>query len=864
MKTNKILVLLIISILILQPLITSVQAINRYAEIEYGDKNYITITRDRNETSKERCVFRYDIDLKTEELIDCSGVTSPTATANHAPTPSYEQNFIRGSLSIVNHHTLNPTDFSTARFNPTDCTAPCNVQISDIILGSTVNSQLRYNPISDTYTWGGTRSHPDSSSDYQRHIYTSTGRHILTTDNLANNLNARTLYNTRTGLTTYLGISDSTAAKRIFNTQYEDLRVTENYTLTNLPGTQSSAPIALFAIDEYTTALLPVHYYHASRDDYNYNQYQLTSTGYNLLRTVNIGADYRIRGMNVLHNNNNRLIITGHYVDGADYFGFYKVYGTGLLITESMFSANSTIRNPTQLADGTIMWILDIPDSNRSFIEFRDPVTFGLKSSSEYPRLEYEDIEVYGASARRFNDKGFNPSLRHDLTIRNDYSSQNLGSNRISYFDAVPKDVYHFLYDGTKNANWSYTDIDLTNRRVAVTISDAGNIDNLPISMLVTDGRSDTNELYGYNVLEDMQFVESVNTGLQGGAGKDATHYNFSNILSSNRFYILDVNITNTRTSTNNISQVGFILGDSAFTDFSTSANSIQTIIERQYAGAGSILGNHAGLKVDERFDLQLLGYSSTGANDLNYLNIKVYVDTFNNMYSHKLTSYYDTEPPKINGFTHWKSFGSQTLRGFSLITDVNTEGQVIIDVYRRNSIPSMTARIADSTFSNAKVLPIQILREGTNTIEIAYTPSGTGQHANNVVWEYDVTMINGAILGIPSTILPQPSDPDSGVGQGSPLFGGLLPDFMSTTQQSAMFYAFAIIILVMIITFLIGHGAGYPLIGGIGSMAFMFMLIFYFSLVGWLPLWIPVLGFIIASLLGAGMVRRALVGGSE
>ena len=65
------------------------------------------------------------------------------------------------------------------------------------------------------------------------------------------------------------------------------------------------------------------------------------------------------------------------------------------------------------------------------------------------------------------------------------------------------------------------------------------------------------------------------------------------------------------------------------------------------------------------------------------------------------------------------------------------------------------------------------------------------------------------------------------------------------------------------LIVFLIGAGSGYSMIGGIGAGAFGIMLFIYFALVGWLPAWIPVIGFVIAGLIGAGMIRNALVGGN-
>jgi hypothetical protein len=589
-------------------------------------------------------------------------------------------------------------------------------------------------------------------------------------------------------------------------------------------------------------------------------------------RTINLGAGHTIQGLEILKNN--RVLVVGKYVDSPDTFGFHSIYdNSGNLITNSLWAANSTIKNPVQVDDTTIAWILHTLDNDRHYLEFRDTTTFGLKSG--YPReyFTHNDVEqwITGISNKVNYDDGHNPSAYRPAEFGIVCSTNPCTdkSNTISNIDIVPKDAYLYMYNGTKPANWEYTDIDFTNRKIAVTITDAGNIDNLPITFLASDGRKDTTESYGYIIREDLTFLQNLNTGLMGGSSPDNTTLNLTNIIANDRLYVFDINMSIARTADNIVSNAYFYIDDVA-EPYEIGIADINIFpsysLTREYKdrNATHLLGNNIYLTRQKDRPALLIGYDADNNKELDFVNLRLYMDTKNDMNSIRMQYKYSGESFKDAGYVYYLTQDATKAHKYiHFFTGADTEAQIVVDVYRMNTIPTMTPQNRDVSFSNAYALPVQILREGKNTIEVSYSPSGTGQHANNVVWEYDVTMINGAILGIPSTILPQPPSSDDGVEQGSSLFGGLLPDFMPTTQQSATIYGFAIILLVMLIVFLIGHGSGYAMMGGIGAMGFGIMLLLFFSIIGWIPAWIPVVSFVIAGLIGASIIKNSFSSGA-
>jgi hypothetical protein len=434
-------------------------------------------------------------------------------------------------------------------------------------------------------------------------------------------------------------------------------------------------------------------------------------------------------------------------------------------------------------------------------------------------------------------------------------------------FDAVPKDAFMYLYNGTILPGLEYDELDLTNRFIEVTYSVDNNIDYYPLSFLVDDARFSTTDTYGYIMLSDMTPVGSYNTGLLSPGRED---YNLTTNIIPSRYYLIDANITLDKTSTNKISSVGIGFNNFRYYDLirvhEPNETSFVNIMERKVM-LGYRYNNDAYLNTPS-----LISYPGFQNRELEYVNMRILVDMHNHRISTNMRAKWEILGWDDAGWTSWQTLestvgGNYIPRGDSITSffvDVygDSTAQVMYDIYRQPNVPSITSRPADNTFSNAKRLDTPILREGENKLLLIYNNKNVAENSNIIEWTYNVNMIGGEILGIPPTILPQPNgDTGALLPDDYQIFSGIIPNFMGTPQNTTMFIALILMVLVLIIGAIIGASAGMLVVGFFVGLGFVFMLAIYFALIGWLPAWIPIIAFVMTSLIGANSIRNAFTG---
>jgi len=833
---KKTITILLLLTLILAPLNTlNVEGINRYTELSYEPQHYVFIHRSMNTTHPwNMCLDR--LNLNTGEIIEIECTTGSSSNPKYSTSTFYQDRNFIGYTNQFNHNTLNPTSLGTF-INP-----------SHYMDGRGYNPTLSntYNPISRVYHIGG-RTGSQSITD--RQIF-----HQMITNQVLFNINQTGVNRVNHAYSDVLGTTLQYGAGMSAPSKYYDILYNS---MTGTPPPiyreirtdyDTSTAIEKYAVGGTT----PRYAYYSAGITTNLNliyQHDLLA-GLNLSRTITLNTDHRISSLAILHNSGHRLLVTGHqWVDGNKTAYFLIYDRLGQIINGLSWFQNTTLTYGTELSDGTIALIHQDIDTDRYTIQFRHPYTL----NHVYSQVSYDDgIKIHGLTDRRFNDYGYRSDLLSPL-----YSMESR-SNKLSDIDVVPEDVYKFLYDGTIQEGYEYNIIDLTNKKVSVTITGLGDVDNLPLNFLVSNGRHDTTGIWGYHTLTDMTYHSSYNTGLIGGATGDTLYTNFSSVLQNNRLYVLDQNITLSRLS----GSLGYATLGLYENQNEGMSGSIAVIgSHRTTQSDDALIGNYTTFRTNSLLKAELMSNSPTlNEDDFLYYNIKTYLDTGHKRYSHKVTAYYDNQAPIELGFTYWKTYTANTLRGFELSVWDNHETQVIMDVYSTGTLPSMIGRSASSDFDGARILPTQILREGNNQIYVSYSPTSSVNYADNILWEYEVIMIDGSILGVPSTILPQPP-PGSQVPSDYQIFSGIIPNFMGTPQNTTMFIALVLMVLVLIIGAIIGAGSGMIVLGFFVGLGFVFMLAIYFALIGWLPAWIPVIAFVMTALIGANSIRNAFTG---
>ena len=848
MKNTKILVLLIISIILIQPFTPSVEGITRYNRITENNPLYIFTTEATNSSTTHHALYRLELNPDTYAIINKQQVngsitttSKETLTAGGGKLPYFYDDKIITGTKEYNAYTLLETPFSTTMFKPV---GQWNSHRTNSYGG------LVYNPYNRLYLIGGSWISGFNVASETRIFDKLTGNDhhtelgVVTQSNLNNYfvyMPIGAFYRRTSGtsgdhsLYTISGHRIAPAPNNLANNivSIEQRRSGSNDPAYIYSGGGSS--ITQFFMREDLASvrtIIPIidnvlhHTPVSSRQNYLY------MAGYS---TIVANTTYNVASIEV----RDRI---------------------GQLITgQNSVTPDTRYEFITELETGDIALIHRNMNTSRYRVEIRNPITLNLITS-----IDYDETPIYNIVSRLHNDFGIHPPQFVYTNL-----PETPRSNALGGFDSVPKDVYLYLYNTTLKEGLEYNEIDLTNRIVEVTYNVDNDIDFFPLSFLVDDARRDTNEAYGYLTLSDMTNIGSYNTGLLS-PGKET--YNLTNNIIPSRYYFLDVNISIERTGTNNYSATRILFNDYQYYDIirryvQDSGSTFPDIMRR------SVMLGYTGFNDSYLYTPALVSYPGYTTNELDFVNLNIIIDKHNNRIAYKMDVYWNGLSVDNAGWTSFQSLNnalvgtgissSESITSFSVEVDTDTQSQVVMDVYRTTNSPIVSPREADNIFSNAKKLDTPILREGNNKILVMYSNTATPQHMNFDVWNYKVNMIGGDILGISPTILPQPPSAGEDLEQGTPLFGGLLPDFMPTTQQSAMVYAMGIILLVMIIVFLIGAGSGYAMAGGIGSLFFGIMLLLFFALFGWIPAWIPVIAFVIAGLLGANMIRNSLAGGN-
>lgn len=828
------LTLLILALFLINPYAQTVDAVSRYTRITGENPFYIITGESTNTSNTHFNYYRTQLDPTTYEIIDKTKILSTdTAYTNSQPsTPHYYKNRLLFGNGLYDINTLTETPESIASWTHT-----FNSDLHDggFLTFGDLKHAMYYNPISKIYITHSTRTGYSVTSYYYDHhineIYSLGASHIsypqIRPFPFINGILHRT--------------STSSSAGQLFSPSGV-LASTTPYT----PSVQSRG----YSIEQLHTSTSPIYYYVGSTDTAILQKVMNNES--TSVRTINTALT-RIYSHTPVSSRSNYLYIVGYFTV-VDPEGDYNVASievrdrSGNLVTGSNSGIPDTqYTNIIELETGDIGLIRHNTNISRYYLEIRDPLTLNLKKS-----IAYEETKLYTITSKLTDRYGIDPT-QFNMLNSGVYSKENGG------FDAVPKDAYIFSNNGSLPLGTTINNIDHTNRIYEITLELDANIDYYPLNYLVDDNdfKTDSNEKYGYFILTDMSLLQTINTGTITSTDT----YELTTYLSNSRFYIIDANITLTNTS-----EI-----DTSTSTLELNQEPLFLLFNRHITPANSLLDSYIGISYNPILtnDLaletpHLMAYPQIVNSAHDYTNIKILIDKYNNRYSTNSITYFNDGSSFDSGHTTWASLltGTESIQNITLGVGTSTGVDADINVYRSNNLPILNTRNTDTTITTTKNMMVPILRSGTNKVNIIYSDYSTTQHANFEEWTIIINTIGGDILGIGPSGETTETTPDQ-VPQGTLILGGLLPDFMPTTQQSVMFYALAITLFSMVIIFLMGAGTGYAPIGFISAIAFGFMFLTYFSIVGWLPAWIPVLGFVIAGLIGASMIRNAFVGGN-
>lgn len=840
--TNKILTLLIITLIFILP-IAEVQGVTRYTRIANDDSFYIITGESTNSSNTHYNFYRLELDANTYDVISKEKFNKPdislSAVRTRTSTPYYYSNRVVMNDGIYDINSLTELSGSVATFEE------IAHDLEHIYL-TTQNPKLSnyYDTLKHTYI---AQSIFDPSSLNNQHITIHNNYY----DNILNNgIDASNSFRIR-----FYPLSNGGLIHRTSTT-------TASYyypsgTLAFISSADISQGFRLYAPELAPSGGNDAIYYYTNPNSAGSNVFvqKAQQNNTDAIRTITSSMSY-IKSLTPVSSRSNYVYAVGYTtITGTPDYNVATMevwdrlgnqisgFNSGTESTEYTFIA--------ELETGDLAVIEHNTNLSKYKLLIYNPITLTIKQT-----INYDTTRILSVASKINNRKGID-TLQYNQMNSGVYSRPNGG------FDAVPKIAYTYLNNGTQPSGVEITNVDLTNRILEMNLELDNNIDYYPLTFLVDDGdiMTTSNEKYGYYTLTDMALINSIDTGLISSGDE----YNFTTFLSNDRFYIIDMNTTLLNTSAS----------DYVTALFTINAKPLMGLVNRFSTPANSILTEYFGLYtpypvapfVDELLieTPHLIAYPQITGSSHDYTNLKILVDKYNNRYSINKKTYFEDGSSMQSGYTTWASLptGTDSIENIGIALSSNATIDTTIDVYRTTNLPPLTTRSADTTYTTSKSMLVPILSSGTNKVMVAYSDSSTTEHANFEEWTITINTIGGDILGIgPSGEITETPGTTT-ITDGTPIFGGLLPDFMSTTQNSVMFYSFMIILIAMIIVFLIGQGSGYPLIGGIGAGAFGIMLFIYFALIGWLPAWLPVIGFVIAGLIGAGMVRNAFVGGN-
>lgn len=832
---KQIITLLILTILLISPYAQSVDAITRYTRIANPDAFYIITGESTNSSNTHYNYYRIELNPTTHELINKTKFNRADTHYNNRriSTPYFYDNKLLTGFGIYNIDTLNELSESTALFTET----PSEHEN----LNKNAKHHNHYEPLKKYYL---TTTQPLAS--------TLSG--VIVQDTHLNTVYDGVGMVGATFLNFIYGQPKGSYIRRTGTTSASYYYPSGKFAFSN--SADMSSGFRLYASELLPSGSLDPAFYYTNPNSAGNNVFvqKRIQNNTDAVRTITSSLTY-INSLTPVSSRSNYVYAVGYNTFIGDNSTAYNVSSievwdrTGNVISGFNSGTPDTQYNfITELETGGLAVIEENRNTSTYRLLIYNPLTLTVENT-----INYEQTELMTVSSRLKNTKGIDPVQ---------YNQMNSGvySREIGGFDAVPKDAYTFLETAIEPTNTTITNVDLTNRQYALEFTTTNNIDYYPLHFLVDDGefKTTSTERYGYFILSDMTKINSVNTG----SITSTDTYDFNTALSNNRFYVIDMNISLQNTSIADYVTTGIKLNDEPL---------FSIINQFNEPTAGSHINDFVGLYIENIAGLELttphsIAYPQIAGTSLDYIGLKLLIDKHNNRWSANKIVYYSDGSNFESSFITWSPIQIPSSESITNITfDVGSSAvlDVDLDIYRQNNLPVMNTRNADSTYITAKNLLIPILKEGENKVYIIYSDAGTQQHANFYEWNINIDVIGGTILGIGPSGEITDTPTGEGVSQGSPILGGLLPDFMGTTQQSVMFYSFAITLLAMIIIFIMGAGAGYNIVGFIGALAFGTMLIIYFSIVGWLPAWIPVLGFVMAGLIGASMIRNAFVGGT-
>jgi len=830
MKTQRILTILLITLIFLTPIATSVQAVERYTRITGNDPFYIITGESTNNSNTHFNYYRIELNPTTYEIINKTKILSSDlaySTGGQPATPYYYNNRLVLPSGIYDIETLQELPQSIADLT----SAPDYDYITSSYVQDRQNTNF-YNPLTKHYYRYGLYF----SGTFQGRLY-------------ADDYYYNSLYSAVTGTATPSGafhpFSNGALMRRTTTSAgllyYPD--GINTLSAGHLPGAQEAYSFEKIGSGGND----PAYYYYGVTGSDDIRQVAMNNVS-TLIRTIT---------PTIYPKSFTPVSSRSNYLYSA---GFYRITGTpnrdvasievrdrnGVLVTGSnSIIANSSYNRIIELETGDIALIFQNTDTNNYNLQIKNTISLNTLET-----IDYNTTQLWSISSKLTNRKGIDP--QQFIQISSGVYSREKGG-----FDAVPKMAYTYLLNGTEPTGVTITDIDLTNRILSFDLELSGDIDYYNIPFLVDDDdfKTTTNEKYGYMIPSDYSIVNTISTGLITSSDT----YNFTTALSNNRFYIMDINATilNTTATPDYVVGLFAINGDPLFTLFNRVIydNQIQLVVPYGVPPYIEELQMHVP---------HLITYPDMSGSAHDYSNLKVFIDKYNNRYSISLKTYYEDSSVMDAGFINWVALptGTDSITSLLISLTDNTSMNVDIDVYRTASLPKMNTKSADTTYYTSKVMNIPILDTGANKVLVSYSDYSTSQIANFQEWTININTIGGDIIGIgPSGDIDAPIVGNGLVSDDYLIFGGIIPNFMGTPANTTMFISLMLMVLVLIVGVIIGAGAGMIVIGFFVGLGFVFMMAIYFAIIGWLPAWIPIVAFVMTALIGANSIRNAFTG---